>query len=90
MEWTVVCRADSAGWKQVRVAMGMAYIKASGKVDNPCDLCKPLIFALFRVAHRSGISYAAKVLVQMFRENVHTPLQVSLTPFDYEFDLRGV
>ena len=74
MEWTVICRADSAGGKQVRVAMGMAYIKPSGNADVPCDLYKPLVFALFRVAHRSGVNYAAKVLVQRFRENVHITL----------------
>ena len=76
--------------KQVRVARGMAYIKPSGKGDNPCDLFKPLLFVLFRVAHRSGVNHAAKVLVHRFRENVHIPLQESLIPFVYEFDLRGV
>ena len=89
MEWTVVCRENSAGGKQARVAMGMAYIKPSGNADNPCDLFNPLLFVLFRVAHRSGVNYAVKVLVHMFRENVHIPLQESLIPFGYEFDLRG-
>ena len=89
MEWKVVCRADSAGGKKVRVAMGMAYIKPSGKTENPCDLFEPLAFVLSRVAHRSGVNYAVKVLVQRFHNYVHIPLLETLIPFGYEFDLRG-
>ena len=77
------------GEKQIRVARGMAYIKPSGKAENPCDLFKPLVFALFRVAHRSRVNYTAKVLVHMFDKDVHISLQESLIPFVYEFDLRG-
>ena len=89
MEWMVIYRADSAGGKKVRVARGMAYIKPSSKTENSCDLFKQLVFTLFREAHRSGVNYAAKVLVQRFPSKVHIPLQESLIPFDYEFDLRG-
>ena len=66
----------------------MAYINPSGKTENPCDLLKPLLFVLFRDAHRSRVSHAAKVLVHMFDKNVHISLQESLVPFGYEFDLR--
>ena len=89
MEWKVICRADSAGGKKVRVARSMAYIKPSGKTEILCDLFEKLMFVLFRVAHRSGVNYAAKVLVQRFHSKVYIPLQESLIPFDYEFDLRG-
>ena len=89
MEWMVVCRADSAGGKKARVARGLAYINPSGKTENPCDLLKPLLFVLFRVAHRSGVNHAAKVLVHMFDKNIHISLQESLIPIGYEFDLRG-
>ena len=89
MEWKVVCRADSAGGKKVRVARGMAYIKPSGKTENPCELFVPLAFVLSRVAHRSGVNYTVKVLVQRFHNYVHIPLLETLIPFGYEFDLRG-
>ena len=77
------------GEKQVRVARGMAYIKPSGKTENPCNLFEPFVFTLFRVAYRSGVNHAAKVLVHMFDKNVHISLLESLIPFVYEFDLRG-
>ena len=74
---------------KVRVARGMAYIKPSGKTEISCELFTPLVFVLFRVAHRSGVNYAAKVLMQRFHGRVHIPLQECLMPFGYEFDLRG-
>ena len=67
----------------------MAYIKPSGETENLCDLFEPLVFALFRLTHRSGVNHAVKVLVRMFDKNVHIPLQESLIPFVNEFDLRG-
>ena len=90
MEWTVVCRGNLARRKGVGVARVFAHIKPSGKADNPCDFLNPLLFVLFRMADRSGVNYAAKVLVNMFRECVHIQLQESLIPFAYKFDLRGV
>jgi hypothetical protein len=36
-----------------------------------------------------GVNRAAKVLVQMFPDNLHTHLLQSDIPIVYEFDLRG-
>ena len=90
MEWTFVCSGDLARRKRVRVARDSAHIKPSGKADNPCDFLNPLLFVLFRKADRSGVNHTAKVLVHMFRENIHIQLDESLIPIAYKFDLRGV
>jgi len=67
----------------------MPYIEPSGKAHNPSEYFKKLLVVLCRLAEGSGVNHAAKVLVQMFPENVHIHLLEFPMEFAYEFDLRG-
>jgi hypothetical protein len=90
MEWTFVCRGESAGGMGDCVGRGINYLEFSGKAHNPRDFFNPLLLILFRKVQRSRMNRTTKVLVQMLRENIHVHIHEPLIPFVYEFELRGV
>lgn len=51
---------------------------------------KPFVFGLLWLTDGPGVGETAKILVQVFPDNVQILLREPPTPFVYEFELRGI
>ena len=76
--------------KDVRAATGFDYLKAGGKLDDPFELFEPLLFVLYRLIERSGVSVATEVGIQVFPDEVDVPLLDCGMEFFQDLFLSGV
>jgi hypothetical protein len=66
------------------------YVKLRGKFKNLCHILEPLLSGDIRDAQRSRVDGTAKVLVQVFGDEVEVRLSEPPDELAHESDLRGI
>jgi hypothetical protein len=71
LPWSFDNGIDVPLWRRfslgkVLVMVGIAYLKRGSKARNTSGFIQPVLFTLDRLAERSGVDHAAKVLVRCF------------------------